>query len=159
MYVLGPDDYKQKPFGINTRWTGKIVVQKNVSLLRKQAPHPSSFYFYLPLSLTLPSHNCVCRPRISISGFLFSFVRNITQQHSTTNVIRKENSVALIHSILFFPSSALKKRAVLMPLSCLATSLPSTLSLRSLFTVSLYPSVAHGRGMSFGQLTCCLSVS
>lgn len=60
----------------------------------------------------------------------------------------------LVYSILFFPSSALKKRAVLIPLSCLATSPPSTLSLRSLLTVSLYPSVAHGRGMSLGQLTC-----
>lgn len=58
-----------------------------------------------------------------------------------------------LYSILFFPSSALMYLAVLNPRSCLATSAPKTLSLRTLLIVSWYPSVAHGRGLSFGQLT------
>lgn len=63
-----------------------------------------------------------------------------------------------LYSILFFPSSALMYLAVLNPRSCLATSAPNTLSLRTLLIVSWYPSVAHGRGLSFGQLTCPSSV-
>ena len=59
-----------------------------------------------------------------------------------------------LYSILFFPSSALRYLAVLNPLSCLATNGPMTLFFRTLVMVSLYPSVAHGRGLSLGQLTC-----
>jgi len=59
-----------------------------------------------------------------------------------------------IYSILFFPSSAFVYLAVLRPLSCLATKPPITLSFRTLLIASLYPSVAHGLGLSFGQLTC-----
>ena len=58
----------------------------------------------------------------------------------------------LIYSILFFPSSALKKFAVLAPLSWL-TNLPSNGSFFNLSFVTLIPSVAHGLGFNFGQFT------
>lgn len=58
-----------------------------------------------------------------------------------------------LYSILFLPSSALMYLAVLRPRSCLATNGPKILSFRTLVMVSWYPSVAHGRGFNFGQLT------
>lgn len=63
-----------------------------------------------------------------------------------------------VYSILFFPSSALKKVAVLAPLSCL-TKRPSNGSFFSFSFVILIPSVAHGRGLSFGQLTYSVSTT
>jgi len=79
--------------------------------------------------------------------------------HRATNARFLGMPCSAVYSILFFPSSALRYLAVLSPLSCRATSGPMTLFFLTLLIVSLYPSVAHGRGFSFGQLTYFPSVS
>jgi hypothetical protein len=69
------------------------------------------------------------------------------------NLYAQEFDWRRIYSILFLPSSAFVYRAVLRPLSCRATKPPMTLSFRTLLIASWYPSVAHGLGLSLGQLT------
>lgn len=52
------------------------------------------------------------------------------------STLRPMNLTWLLYSILFFPSSALRYRAVLSPRSCRATNGPMSLSLRTLVMAS-----------------------
>lgn len=84
--------------------------------------------------------------RVRLLAFL-----HVQQLRNSDN---KSESATKHYSILFFPSSAFVYLAALSPRSCLATNEPMTLSFRTLLIASLYPSVAQGLGLSFGQLTC-----